>query len=682
MPVKYLEDLCADPRIAGGEPSQWPFIDKTAAQRGTMLCNALPQAMCIEGAELPIVYSGSEAVIGQYEYDTTERDEDITIRAVIPKYRHYPEETTYTFIGVGHTSKKLTCFDLANYTKLSEGFGYRNTKINKHLLRPEVVLEKETKLYHSPSLNNGVYMQGVNLNCGFMSLTEAAEDAIIIADDKQDCFDTRAIYTDKGMISSTKIPLIRYGSEFEPKCFPDIGEYVNPDGVIMAFRSFNKSTIMSDLSLDSLRELDLHDDPIMAPVAEGVKIEDIKIVINPAAARRMSKKPGIYAQFLNYHNQTMDYYKRVIDAYVRYGKDVECDHKFNTLVTKAMAMTGMECGRPATPLNPVLRKEPIDFIYYEITYSYVRKASNGSKFTGRDGSKGVMVKFWPADWMPYDEQGIRMDMIIGCETPVNRTNEGQLYEQFLGRGALLIRKRIETGEVPASKAYDYVMGFLEDLWPYGANVYRQRIEARKGGVEEFIGHILDDNLQIWLPPFLKHAGPDKMLSLEKKYDLQESPVTFTKLIGGEEVTTTTNESVCIGPKYIYNLGKIPLDQLSAVEGSTISQHRLPIKPGMAARRRFPFRQTPQRLGEDELCIMSMSLAFSVVARHVGVAGMSPAAAQLLYDELMTRPEPTRLEYIDMTTEEIISKNVNIGLCRHTMGTCGIGTIPGEENIQR
>jgi len=73
-----------------------------------------------------------------------------------------------------------------------------------------------------------------------------------------------------------------------------------------------------------------------------------------------------------------------------------------------------------------------------------RKLSIGDKMAGRHGNKGVVSKIVPVEDMPYDENGVPVDIILNPLGVPSRMNIGQIYETALGWVGKLLGVKFET----------------------------------------------------------------------------------------------------------------------------------------------------------------------------------------------------------------------------------------------
>ena len=70
-----------------------------------------------------------------------------------------------------------------------------------------------------------------------------------------------------------------------------------------------------------------------------------------------------------------------------------------------------------------------------ITVAQVRNVSVGDKLAGRHGNKGVISRILPEEDMPYDENGVPLDVLLTPLGVPSRMNLGQILELHLGMAA-------------------------------------------------------------------------------------------------------------------------------------------------------------------------------------------------------------------------------------------------------
>lgn len=667
-------DLTADmrvrPELLGLEALLVPFLQHVSSQRITMFASNITQQLVLDGCEQPMIASGWEQKFAKYEFDYTTRDEDIQIIAIIPKFktnvgaRPIPTFPSLTVIYLGCTTKKIGYFEMSRYMSQHDGFGYMYKWLNTHQLKPNMLIPKDMKFTTSPAIDRNFYMQGVNANVAHMAMWDSTEDAFVISKSLQKKLRHSAIATLKVNIPEKAIPLNLYGTESEFSIMPDIGSVVKDDGIVVGLRHHSDETLMDLTDQELMTPEYMHDELFHA--IPGAEIIDVQVFIAPAALKRI-KQCRAYDQLVKYQEQHYAYYESVINVYKEVKDSYQLSSEFNNLVTRCMSLSQKQLSRNAVKL--MNKKELVEFIHLKITYHWKREVSKGFKLTGRDGMKGVVSDVREDEDMPIDDLGFRADLIVSPESGFNRLTISPFFEQFFNRTSTIIQQRIIQGTIPHDQAYEYVLGYLNDVRPAYANLVRALTAQDK---DSFIEHVKEKGIYLVISPFLDVDFSDLILMIAEKYNIVKTPVTFTQHLDGESFKVRTNEPVMIGSKFLFLLGKLPEAQLNVIEAGFVNQFSTPTKPGGKVKEQCMFGQTPIRLGEDEICLLTMSLGPKTVARLMGINAASPKAQLELQRRLSTDRYPTRLEHIDMTTDEIIRTNNNISLMIHELGAAGIG----------
>lgn len=275
--------------------------------------------------------------------------------------------------------------------------------------------------------------------------------------------------------------------------------------------------------------------------------------------------------------------------------------------------------------------------------------------------------------------GLRADIIITAESPFNRLNAGQFIEQFLSLCSDVIAERIRTGEVPASEAYEYVLGYIEEVQPNFAKLVRERTNT-KALKADFVEAVKESGIFVIIPPFCDSITPELYLRLAQKYQIDRGPLTYYRRRpdGSREKIVTKCPGI-IGAKYLLLLGKRPGDALTASEMGYVNQFLIPMKPNRKwAKAQCLHGQTPQKYGEDEVAILVAIIGSMAAARITGIYSNSSVALEQLAYKLLTDPHPSALRNIGMSTKEIADTSVNIGLMKHML--CEIGYVLSDVNV--
>ena len=686
---RFKSDLNMDPRLTGAGACLSPFLANISSQRGKMFIGNLSQAMVIHGNETARIQSGYETKYGKYCIDPAWREHDVQILDIIPKFAQISNEKgpihnpsmTIIYKDVESPDGEIGYFTVPDYVMLHSKFGYFTKKTNMHELRPDGFIPKDMKFVQAPNHDDDLYNLGANANTVYMPLWGTTNDAFIISDE----FAKKLEHTEIGQVTvqigANYIPLNLYGDDNNYKSFPDIGETVRDDGIIFAMREHTADSLIADVTAESLRTPSIHDETYMAPA--GAQIIDVNIFINKGRFNEV-KQIGTYSQFSKYQDSMNAYYNAIINAYNKYMREgYKISPQFASLVVQAKS----RCyNGEYRDLVLYCKKEPIDLIYITITYASTHGVAKGYKITSRDGAKGVISDIWKKEDMPAYQCGsktIHADLVVTGESPFNRLNTSQLYEQFINYASDIVVQRCVDGLIGDDEAqFTYLLKFMGLIRPIYAELIIEMVGTTPVSRSAWVKEVREKGLYYIIPPFTKTISPQMIRAISTEFDIHESPIWYHQYDGnGNRYRVDCKDKGIIGSKYIMLLGKLPLDALSAIEFGYVSQFNLPVKStSNDIKQQSLFGRTPCRYGEDETAILTMSLGAMTTARLLGLYSNCLTAQELLKKHLLTDPYPTRLEHIEMTDQEVVQQSINIKISSHLFAASGYQLVQDDVEI--
>lgn len=236
----------------------------------------------------------------------------------------------------------------------------------------------------------------------------------------------------------------------------------------------------------------------------------------------------------------------------------------------------------------------------------------------------------------------------------------------------------EMAKTDTEKAFAYMIEFLRDCNPNWAKLVEQDHTTPRQRAE-LVNESINDRIYVNIVPFTEGIDEAWVLKMTEKYDVKTSPVTFKKKFSdGKLHTVTTKRPILIGGQYMFHLHKDPHQSSSGL--GYVNQYHSPMRPNELAKSQYPFSQTTIRLGEDEIRNIIMTSGPEVAAHIMGAYANSPDAVENLANHLLTDKEPSKLEEIDMSLEEIIKNNNINGVTRHIFATIGINITPTEQEV--
>lgn len=720
----YMNNLRADIRLVGGPTILTPFTQHNSASRLDMFRSHLSQAVIVDGAEFPKIFTGKEMDFARYEMQAgaAEREQNGHVVAVIPKYpvrttgiNQIHKNPTRTVIYIGEDDNKLHCFDVTTYFQGADGFGYKNNFSNEHMLFPDTFLPKDAIISRSPARKGNQYNLGVNANVAYLSDTDTIEDAMTISRSLARRFQSLEVHTTTISVRSSEHPINHFGDDIESKFLPDIGERVGADGILCAFRPVNTQTFAADMNPSYMRDIQSIHDRIIR-VKPGSEIVDI----NFYPTNKRDQIPwSVYGQVEKYQEAIKTYWAKIIAVYEEYGQKHKPSPRFNTLVTKALLHSAGHGERiPVKGVSPkkvrFLNKSdhPVEFLHIEVTYVVERKIENGKgfKISDRTGTKGVICRVVEDDDMPIDDFGIRADLIIDPGSVNARMNIGQLCEQGLNRVSEFVRRKVEgTFQANPDAAVALLFDYYNDINPNYADLVKG-VKNTKDKQYAHVTKVIQEGIHLNVPPFLNVFYDDEAfgralarlsetdskkaeelkqakrvkgrlkkaenyeeniwLYLMRKWEVPVSPVTYTvRGDAGPTRSFRTEKPVVIGEKYVYLLSKIPEPAAPGV--SHVSHHGIPMKTPAEAKMGSEISTNPTRFGEDEIRIFTTDVSGQEILRLMSLQSSSPTGVNLAINEILNSDYPTRIKRFNISTEALRDTNAVLGLFTHIMTTQGI-----------
>ncbi|HCS26145.1 MAG TPA: DNA-directed RNA polymerase subunit beta, partial [Spongiibacteraceae bacterium] len=107
----------------------------------------------------------------------------------------------------------------------------------------------------------------------------------------------------------------------------------------------------------------------------------------------------------------------------------------------------------------------------KVYLSIKRRIQPGDKMAGRHGNKGVISVIMPEEDMPYDADGVPVDIVLNPLGVPSRMNVGQVLETHLGMAAKGLGEKINE-MIKAQRKVAEVRKLLEDIYNKNSNALR------------------------------------------------------------------------------------------------------------------------------------------------------------------------------------------------------------------
>ncbi|QJC35790.1 DNA-directed RNA polymerase subunit beta [Enterobacteriaceae endosymbiont of Donacia sparganii] len=195
----------------------------------------------------------------------------------------------------------------------------------------------------------------------------------------------------------------------------------------------------------------------------------------------------------------------------------------------------------------------------KVNLAVKRQIQPGDKMAGRHGNKGVISKICPVEDMPYDENGIPIDIVLNPLGVPSRMNIGQILETHLGMAAkgignqinILLKEKINIEKIRI---------FLHKAYNVGNNIC-QKINLNNFTDNEII--LLANNLKQGMPiatPVFDGAQEKEIKELLK---LSNIPISGQIKLYDGRTGEVFERPVTVGYMYMLKLNHLVDDKMHA-----------------------------------------------------------------------------------------------------------------------
>lgn len=631
-----------DPRLLQVHSLQ-PFVRGISASRADMFASEIGQAPPLKGAEIRRIQTGMERKFGKYTH-MVKIPEDSTVIKVI--HKRTPKgclgqtvitSTTVVFRRIdGIYDRVIIPVHSQNHQQF--GFDFVRTEVGKNIRKGDYVA-KDTILAKSPSLDdNGNYKYGINANIAYMSIPEVILDGAVLSESFAKKSQFRGYTKFTLSFGENIIPLNINGDENEYKVVPDVGDLVNPNGLLFATRELREGLASMQMNRNSLRVVEETDTKTYINKT-GARVIDIDIIHN--RTNKTTVPSGMDDQCKRYWSCTKDYYRDLLDTYSSIR--AECGLNADNLISpalhrdlvRAVAMTFEPGKGTGSQVNFANDDAMLNEWTLHVTVGYDLTPTACFKQAGDAGNKSVTVTVWKDEWMPIDTDGNRADIIMDGVALVNRLITSPGIEQYINASMVATHRRlvqmVENGQ--RQEAIDYLYRAYEIISP---KMYEK---VKLVDPNRHLDKVLKGGIYLWCPTDSPVHYPDVIEQLEKEY-----PPCFDKVKyrAGTGQWCETDKPVLIGSIYLIFLEKIG-DDYSAVSSPVLQPQGIPGKLTRADKHASPGRpQAIRGIGETENRIVSANTDEEVASDMLSTSN-SPITHKRQAVAYLTAPKPTNIQ---------------------------------------
>ncbi|CUX97377.1 DNA-directed RNA polymerase subunit beta [Candidatus Hoaglandella endobia] len=282
-----------------------------------------------------------------------------------------------------------------------------------------------------------------------------------------------------------------------------------------------------------------------------------------------------------------------------------------------------------------------------------RQIQPGDKIAGRHGNKGVVSKINPIEDMPYDENGVPVDIVLNPLGVPSRMNIGQILETHLGMATKGIGDKINK-MLKQHEKVDKLREFIQKAYNLGDNV-RQKVDLNTFSDEEILR--LAENLKKGMPiatPVFDGAKEKEIKALLQLGGLPTSgQITLFDGRTGEQF----ERQVTVGYMYMLKLNHLVDDKMHA---RSTGSYSLVTQQPLGGKAQFG----GQRFGEMEVWALEAYGAAYTLQEMLTVKSDDVNGRTKMYKNIVDSHhlmEPGMPESFNVLLKEISSLGINIEL---------------------
>ncbi|XBC38223.1 MAG: DNA-directed RNA polymerase subunit beta [Buchnera aphidicola (Floraphis choui)] len=282
-----------------------------------------------------------------------------------------------------------------------------------------------------------------------------------------------------------------------------------------------------------------------------------------------------------------------------------------------------------------------------------RQIQPGDKMAGRHGNKGVISKINPIEDMPYDQNGIPVDIVLNPLGVPSRMNIGQILETHLGLASKGIGIKIDK-MLKNNDSINNIRNFIQKAFDLGEQI-RQKVNLSAFSDDEIL--CLAKNFKNGIPiatPVFDGARENEIKDLLKLANLPTSgQITLFDGRTGEKF----ERPVTVGYMYMLKLNHLVDDKMHA---RSTGSYSLVTQQPLGGKAQFG----GQRFGEMEVWALEAYGAAYTLQEMLTVKSDDVNGRTKMYKNIVDgnyKMEPGMPESFNVLLKEIRSLGINIEL---------------------
>lgn len=697
-----------------GQGSMITHLRANSSSRVQMVNSQTGQALVIKGSNARRQQTGTEREFGRFTFEKR-FDRNVNIIAEIERYPFSVgqdsivenPETVYIYEDAETLEIGMMSVPRFNCNHQYFGFKYQfNKDVTSKLYAGASIPAGSVVARSSNHDKNGNYNLGRELKVAYMSLPGVIEDGVIVSDDICPELTAKGFKKYTESAGSKHMFVNLYHDKENPgqyKPWPDIGDYVRPDGLLFATRPYDPLLAPVEMSVGALQEVDYVYDRLTY-VQPGARVIDVQ-VYHEDTNRNPPTPVGMERQMNKYYQAALKFHQKVLDVYYKlkksHGANLSLSGELHELVFRSLGYVNKPNaqGQQASKTH---RRQPLDDWRVEITIEFDTHPTDGAKVTGGHGNKGVICQVWPAHRMPVDAEGNRADIIMEPYSVIKRMNLGCMYEPYINASADRLTKQLrelfgfnrEGTDIPkevksllrfqapqpgvrldpekVKLAYSALLRFYQICSPWMVQMMAEPSYTNAG--EPHVLSVLRDGIYLWMPNNNPVDYPTMIEQLKEEFPPVYGPVKFIGYTGKE---ITTVEPVLIGSAYILVLEKTGGDW-SGVSAAKLQHHGIPAKITKSDKNSYPGAAQPVRMtGEAEVRLGAATCGGEIWADIIDQSN-NPTVGKEILANIMRAPNPMDIKEVIDRNEHPVGKGRNNVFVNHILECAGMRFVYKKE----
>lgn len=550
---KYVEKANElDPALVGVNTNLSVSPQTSSPTRLYMVSGNIPKAVVTEGGSERKILTGFE-----YQYAKTARRIEAPSNMVVEEVFYVKSQSggadqtdKWNSIWIVFKNDEKNMYDVLELPRYNTqntyvGFEYVYDKNLLRKLTKGATFAKGTVFAKSPRISDsGEWCFGMDLKVALGSFLATEEDGIVVTEscarDKLRCmFEHERKFS---WNEDDYIPLMLYGTPENPKPFPESGEGLRPDGIVMGFRRRISEHALVSLTKKALRVPDeVHDVLFRAPTESQVMSVEVlsEKMKNRSNNRSTDYIPQQHTELLErYERRQNDMWNGVMSWYnnrvsQNRGEPIPTTEALDYFIRLAFGnyTKNNHTGKVNNLFRAVKRVRLRD---WNVNIK-LKESVNGRtkyKMSGMYGDKGVIVDVIPDEDAPRYDDGTTAEIYVNNTPAFRRQIYSMLMEQSINFINMNIHKEVKTfrAEGNYKAAYDRLMLFYETGFPEFAEIVKS-VNISEDNKMEHVDDVCRTQIAVQFRSDSELYGVEVIKELNKVFKYKPQHITFTNSLG-------------------------------------------------------------------------------------------------------------------------------------------------------